>query len=66
VAEDAGEDLEVWLDAGLQCEQKGAYHNHRDGEQYPPTVVMLAMPAALDRDHVQQGGIPMDRLHNGL
>jgi len=66
VAEDACENLRVLLVVELSEQRRGTYHNHCDGEQYPPTAMLLVMHIALHRDHVQQGGIPMNCLHHGL
>lgn len=43
MAEDACKDLEMLLDSTSRQGRIQMYHNHRDGEQYPPTAVLLAM-----------------------
>jgi hypothetical protein len=67
VAEDTRQDLEAMLDRWIASNGTRTYHDHCDGEQYPPTVHLLVMLCCLQpRTDIQQGGIPMDRLHHGL
>ena len=41
------------------------YHNHCDGEQNPPTNISSVLPlVAYSALHIQESGIPVDRLHN--